>query len=129
MCDACQLILVKTEVKSIQAIQAACGRLGLSMPKHGRARMFSWEGEPLQFVEGLLLYLPGWRYPVCINPENGQMQYDNHKEVWGEQKRLDDFMQAYAVEQARITAFEQGMTCYEQVLADGSIEVHACLGE
>lgn len=42
---------------------------------------------------------------------------------WGEQQQLDRFLQAYAVEKARIEARKQGHTVTEQPLADGSIKV------
>jgi hypothetical protein len=36
---------------------------------------------------------------------------------------LDEFMQGYAVERAKLEARKQGYTASEQLLADGSIKV------
>ena len=42
---------------------------------------------------------------------------------WGEQKELDRFLQAYAVERAKIEARRRGHTITEQSLSDGSIKL------
>ena len=47
---------------------------------------------------------------------------------WGEQRELDQFMQAYSVEKARIEARKRGHTFTEQALADGSIKVSIQVG-
>jgi hypothetical protein len=41
----------------------------------------------------------------------------------GDPKHLDAFMQAYAVEKAKIEAWKKGHSVYEQPLADGSIKL------
>ena len=42
---------------------------------------------------------------------------------WGQQQQLDKFLQAYAVEMARIQARKRGHSVTEQQLADGSIKL------
>ena len=42
---------------------------------------------------------------------------------WGEQARLDAFLQSYAVEKAKIEARKKGHTVTEQSLTDGSIKL------
>jgi hypothetical protein len=42
---------------------------------------------------------------------------------WGEQKHLDTFLQAYAVEKAQVECRRKGHTCTEQTLSDGSIKL------
>jgi hypothetical protein len=47
---------------------------------------------------------------------------------WGDKRELDRFLQAYAVEKARIEARRQGHTVTEQSLADGSIKLTVQVG-
>jgi hypothetical protein len=49
--------------------------------------------------------------------------YDNFGGRWGDQKHLDRFLQAYAVEKCRIEARRRGHQCAEQTLADGSVKL------
>jgi len=67
--------------------------------------------------------LPGWHYPVVCDLTSGQLKFDNFNERWGSQEKLDTFLQAYAVERAKIEARKKGHTVSEQTLADGSIKL------
>ena len=111
------IVTIKTEVRDPAAVAAACLRLGLPEPVHGTAKLF--EGE----ATGLLVKLPGWLYPVVVDTANGRVQFDNYNQAWGRQEHLDRFLQAYAVERARIEARRRGHSVVEQPLADGSIKL------
>ncbi len=116
------IVTVKTEVRDVSAVFAACRRLGLPEPVHGTARLF--EGE----ATGLLGQLPGWLYPVVCNTASGELRYDNYNQAWGPQEHLDRFMQSYAVEKAKIEARRRGHSVVEQPLADGSIKLSITVG-
>lgn len=111
------IVTIKTEVRDSAAVLAACRRLGLSEPVQGKARLFSGE------VTGLLVNLRDWQYPVVCDLGSGQVQFDNFGGRWGDQKELDRFLQAYAVEKAKIEARKKGHTVTEQSLSDGSIKL------
>ncbi|MCC6417004.1 MAG: DUF1257 domain-containing protein [Gemmataceae bacterium] len=111
------IVTVQTRVHDPAAIAAACQRLGLSAPAQGTGRLYSGE------ATGLLVQLPGWQYPVVIDPLTGAVRYDNYGGAWGEQVHLDRFLQAYAVEKCRIEARKKGLQVSEQPLADGSIRL------
>jgi hypothetical protein len=111
------IVTIKTEVRDAAAVRAACQRLGLPVPVQGKAKLFGGE------VEGLAVQLPDWQYPVVADLASGQLKYDNFGGRWGEQKHLDRFLQAYAVERAKIEARKKGHVCTEQTLADGSIKL------
>jgi len=96
------IVEIKTEVRDEQAVKAACSRLSLAPPERRAARLFSTT------VSGLCVELPGWQYPVVCNTESGQVSYDNYGGHWGEQSRLNSFLQAYAVEKAKIEARKKG---------------------
>ena len=111
------IVQIQTQVRDPMAIQAACRRLGLPQPVHETVRLFSGE------ATGLAVRLSGWRYPVVCDVANGQVKFDNFGGVWGEQAKLDQFLQAYATEKAKIEARKRGHSVTEQSLADGSIKL------
>ena len=110
-------VQIRTQVKDAVAATAACQRLGLSAPVQETVRFFSDQ------ATGLAVRLPDWRYPVVFNLTTGEVKFDNFGGYWGDPKELDRFMQAYAVERAKIEARRQGHTVTEQPLADGSIKL------
>jgi hypothetical protein len=116
------IVSIQTEVRDPVAVAGACRRLGLSEPVHGTASLFSGE------ATGLLVKLPGWLYPVCIDTASGTVKFDNYAGSWGDQEHLDKFMQIYAVEKARIEARKRGHSVVEQALSDGSIRLTVQVG-
>lgn len=111
------IVHIETQVRDAEAVRAACHRLSLPPPVNGTTKLFSGS------VTGLCVQLPGWKYPAVCQLESGQVQFDNYGGAWGAREHLDRFLQAYAVEKARIEARKQGHTVTEQPLADGSIKV------
>jgi len=116
------IVTIRVEVKDFDAIQAACRRLNLKQPSYGRAEIFNTT------VEGVLVQLPEWIYPVCCVLESGEIRYDNYAEQWGDKKYLDCFVQAYSIEKATLEARRKGYSVVEQSLADGSIKLIVNLG-
>jgi hypothetical protein len=116
------IVKIRTEVRDHNAIRAACRRLKIEQPEEGVFKLFSGE------AAGIAVRLPDWTYPVVCNVDNGTLHYDNFNGRWGEQKHLDSFLQAYAVEKAKIESRVKGHTCTEQPLADGSIKLTIQVG-
>jgi hypothetical protein len=115
-------VQIQTEVRDPTAVAAACRRLGLPEPVQGTAQFFSGA------ATGTLIKLPGWLYAVACDTATGQLRYDNFNGSWGQQEQLDRFMQAYAVEKARLEARRRGHSVVEQALADGSIKLSIRVG-
>jgi hypothetical protein len=111
------IVTIQTKIRDPAAIQAACGRLKLPPPTHGTFRLFS------ESATGHAVQLPGWRYPVVCDTEQGRVLFDNYGGNWGKRHELDKFMQMYSVEKARIEARKRGHSVTEQSLADGSIKL------
>lgn len=111
------VVTIQTQVRDPVAVAAACGRLGLAAPTSGMTKLFS------QSVAGLAVQLPGWRYPVVCDVAAGQVRYDDFNGRWGERQELERFLQAYAVEVAKLEARRKGHSVTEQSLADGSIKL------
>ena len=116
------IVEIKTEVRDAVAVGAACQRLKLEAPTHDTVKLFSGE------ATGVIVKLPGWRYPVVFKTTTGEAQFDNYNGRWGEQSRLDQFLQTYAVEKAKLEARKKGHTVTEQSLADGSIKLTVTVG-
>jgi hypothetical protein len=112
------IVTITTRVHDPVAVHAACRRLGLAEPVAGTAELFSGT------ATGLLVHLPDWQYPAVVDPLTGTMHYDNYNGLWGDQAHLDRFLQAYAVEKARLEARKKGYAVHEQQLSDGSIRLH-----
>ncbi len=89
----------------------------MAEPIHGKVKLFSGE------ATGLAVQLPDWTYPVVSDTASGQVQFDNFKGRWGDPKHLDQFVQVYAVEKAKIEARRRGHSATEQTLPDGSIKL------
>ena len=111
------VVTIKTQVREPIAIQSACERLKLPAPVHGTAKLFTSQ------ATGWQIKLPDWLYPVVCETVSGEVKYDNYQGHWGDQSHLDCFLQAYAVELAKLEARKQGHSVSEQLLADGSIRV------
>ena len=116
------VVQIQTQVRDLVAVQAACRRLNLPEPAQRTVKLFS------ETVTGLALQLNGWNFPVVCNTATGELKYDNFQGYWGAQSELDKFLQAYAVEKARIEARKQGHTVTEQQLQDGSIKLVVQIG-
>src|SRR5262249_29442805 len=116
------VVEIQTKVHDPKAVTAACARLNLATPTQGTAQLFSGE------ASGLLVQLPGWKYPVAIDTLSGAMKYDNYAGAWGDRVELDRFMQMYATEKVKLECRRRGRAVTEEALADGSIRLNIVEG-
>lgn len=116
------IVSIQTRVYDPAAVNAACQRLGLPLPTHGTAKLFSGE------ATGLLVQFPGWQYPTVIDTLTGTIHFDNFEGRWGDQAQLDKFLQMYAVEKAKLEARKKNLLVTEQTLQDGSIRLQITEG-
>src|SRR5262245_45439654 len=111
------IVTIKTQVKDLAAVRAACQRLQLAPPRQGTAELFSGQ------ATGLIVQLPDWTYPLVIDMESGDVRYDNFEGSWGSTEALDLFLKMYAAEKVKIEAHKRGYSVSEQTLQDGSIRL------
>jgi hypothetical protein len=111
------VVSIKTQVKDVVAIAAACHRLGLAAPVQGTAKLFSGT------ATGILVQLPGWNYPAVVDIASGEFRFDDYGGRWGDRVHLERFLQMYAVERTKIEARKKGHAVTETLLQDGSIRV------
>jgi hypothetical protein len=116
------VVQIQTQVRDATAVRAGCKRLGLDVPVEGETKLFS------QTVTGLAVQLREWRYPVVFDLATGESKYDNYGGRWGKQERLDEFMQAYAIERTKLEARRKGYSVIEQPLVDGSVKLTLSMG-
>ena len=116
------IVSIHTKVRDTQAVANACQRLGLAQPTQGTAKLYSGE------ATGLIVQLPDWKFPAVIDLATGEVRFDNFNGLWGEQSHLDRFLQANAVEKAKLEARKKGYQVSEQALQDGSIKVQIIEG-
>ena len=113
---------IETEVRDEAAVNAACSRLHLPRATRGTFQLYSTE------ATGLGIELPRWKYPVVADTETGRLQFDNYNERWGSQEYLDQFLQMYAVEKAKIEARRKGHSVVEQRLDNDSVKLTVQVG-
>lgn len=111
------IVTIAVEVRDLTAIELACKRLGLEEPVFGKAELFEKE------LEGILVKLPKWMFPVVCDLPTGKVHYDNFGGRWGDKKHLDKFVQTYGVEKATLEARRKGYHVNEQPLDDGSVKL------
>jgi hypothetical protein len=111
------IVTIETQVRDPVAVHSACERLRLPAPTAGTFQLYSSR------ATGLGVQLPEWRYPVVCDTTSGKLAYDNFGGRWGETTKLDEFLQGYAVEKAKLEARRRGHSVVEQSLADGSIKL------
>lgn len=111
------IVTVQTQVRDPDAIRLACDRLRLPTPIYGPATLFTTT------ATGWQVQLPEWRYPAVCDVEQSQIHFDNYGGRWGAQQHLNQFLQIYAVEKAKLEARRRGYSASEQHLTDGSIKV------
>ena len=116
------IVQIKTEVRDEAAVKLACKRLHLPKPTRGTFELYN------STESGLGIELPHWKYPVVADTGSGQLRYDNYDGRWGAQEFLDQFLQGYAVEKAKIEARRRGHSVAEQKLDDGSVKLTVSVG-
>ena len=116
------IVQIKTEVRDEAAVQLACRRLHLPAATRGMFQLYT------RFEEGLGIELPHWTYPVVANTDTGQLRYDNYEGRWGSQEFLDQFLQMYAVEKAKLEARKKGHAVTAQWLGNGSVKLTVAVG-
>lgn len=114
------IVTVQTPVRDPLAIQSACTRLKLPVLVYWPAKLFIGE------KTGWAVKLTDWIHPVVCNTDTGEVDFDNCGGKWGKQQELNKFLQAYAVEKAKLEARKAGNTTTEQQLLDGSDTSQIC---
>lgn len=114
---------IKTAITNEAAICRACQVLELAQPARGEFAVYNTK------AVGLGVNLRDWKYPVVINTDTGELSYDNFNGNWGQQDRLDEFCQRYALEVPRMAAEARGHRCEELPLENGARLLRIHMGD
>lgn len=98
---------IEIEMRDIDALAAACERIGIEMLPYGEHKLFSSSRET-----GIGIMLSGWSYPVVVK-DNGMVAFDNFKGRWGDEAKLNELKAYYGLEKAKIEARRAGHSVYE----------------
>lgn len=109
---------VNTEIKSPEAIIAACRRLGLEEPILGQHDLFESASH-----HGYAVRLTGWTFPVVCDTKSKKVYFDNYEGRWGDIREFNKFKQAYATEAAKAQARKLGYRVTEQKQPNGAIKL------
>lgn len=113
------IVKCKVEMKNVDCLNRAIRHLGLeNLGNRKQHQLFGG-----QKADGIAVKLPGWTYPVVINPESGEAVYDNYGGNWGKQEELDKLVQRYAIETTIDQAIAGGYTYEENRLPNGDVEL------
>ena len=116
------LVRIETQVRDAAAVAAACRRLQLAAPTVGTFAVHRKQ------VTGLAVRLTEWRYPLVCHVESGAYSYENAGGRWGDERALDQFLQAYAIEKTRLEASSSGYALTERILAGGAVKLTLQVG-
>lgn len=146
LCHAgCHVAVVNLQIKSLDALKAACARLGLEF-REGQTH-YKWYGQFMgdsKLPDGFsaddlghcthAIKVPGAVYEIGVQ----RWADGTFKLLWdyysygGLQQVLGDdcnkLKQAYGVEAALLEAQRQGFSCWEEQLTDGGIKLHIQTG-
>lgn len=115
------IVKCKVEMKDEESLRAAIEHLGLELVDGGVNKKHILYNR--QEAQGIGFKLPGWSYPVVVNPESGEAKYDNYNGSWGKQTELDKLVQRYSICRTQKEAEAQGYTVVEEVQENGDVEL------
>lgn len=113
------IVKVKTQMKDGAIIEQACQQMGAQFQGRGVAQVYSTQRE------GLRVLLPGWKFPLVINEQTGEVHFDNYNGSWGSLAHLEKLTQTYTKLTALATLRRAGHRVIEQALPDGSVRLIA----
>ena len=140
----CHISTLKLEVKSLEALQAACARLGLTFMEG--QRHYKWYGRytgdsqlPAGFGPDDLgkcthaIKVPGAKYEIGVQ----RWSDGTFKLLWDSWssgglvaalcKDAERLRHAYGVEAAKLEAQRQGYSVWEEAMEDGATKLHVML--
>ena len=107
------IVTIQSQLRDPAAIAAACQRLGLAAPVHGKAQLYAG-----QTAEGLLVQFPGWKYPIAIDTESGQVHHDHFGGALGRHRGTSQISASVCRRDGPHSGKEEGL-CRQRAAASG----------
>jgi len=112
-------VKIDTKFLDEQAAIAAANEMGAEIVR-GKLHLYQKDST---VENGFGVKLPGWRYPVIIDFQTGEAQYDDFKGRWGDTVHLEKFKQLYATHKATIEFKKKGWLVSRTLAPNGSIKL------
>ena len=78
-------------------------------------------------ANGIGIKLPGWQYPVVVDPQTGHYSFDNFNGRWGDQDKIDQLVQEYSMDKLTAEALAANARMAKQeMLENGDVEITFC---
>jgi len=113
----------KAGLVNADVIQRAAKRIGAKYKGVGKTQQYN-----RQTLSGHRLEIPGFEYDVVIDTKSGDILSDTWGGRWGDDSKLDELQQGYAVEAGKMDAERKGHAFQEIPLDDGSIKCLITIG-
>ena len=113
----------KAGLVNADVIQRAAHRIGAKYKGVGKAQQYN-----RRTLNGHRLEIPGFRYDVVIDTKSGDILSDTWGGRWGDDSKIDELQQKYAVEAGKMDAEKKGHEFQEIPLEDGSIKCLITVG-
>lgn len=85
------IVTGKSQMTDVEKLKQACEAEEAQFMGEGTHQMYGG-----QKATGIAFKPKGWKYPVVMNSETGELKYDNYGGSWGKPEKLRDLKQAYA---------------------------------
>lgn len=93
---------IQTTIKSREVLQIVCVKLDIPVAQYDSVMLGDDE------VAGYVVRLEGWTHPVICQLDIGEVLWHNPDGRYGDMKKLSEFRQKYAVENAKAVAHQMG---------------------
>jgi hypothetical protein len=110
---------VEIKITDLDALQTACQNLGVQC-EIGQINATLFAGQKAK--GNVSIKLKGWNYPIVIDTEKGEAQYDNYNGSWGKMEEFELLQQEYS-KQVALSELSEGFSVSETLLEDGTIEL------
>jgi len=115
------IIKCAVKMEDGEALKTACAHLNLTISAFGTHKLWN-----RQTMDGYAINFEDWEHPVVIDAQ-GDPHYDNYGGTWGDQDKLDELAQRYAIEKAKNEMAADGYTdTWEEICEEtGEIDLVA----
>ena len=107
-------VSIKTQIKDLEILKRAVKELTKLLKRRvviigeGKVEVNFYDGVK-RVKNGIAIKIEGWRYPIVIDLDTGEVFYDDYRGRWGNVEDIKKLKQLYAVETVLDIAQKQGV--------------------
>lgn len=103
-------------IKDMAALKKVCQKFQWELVEDGTTSFYDGKQR-----RGTLVKLPGWRYPIVIDKEQGKIYFDNYGGHWGDIKLLNKLKAHYTIEFGKSQARRMGAKSFYREEENGEL--------